>query len=1341
MPSRKVSLLLLCTIAANNTFSYGNILNQDEDNYSPVINFLAIGNRNRKIGEIDLLYPLLERKNNLFLTDIKIKSDNGKSIEYNLGLVYRRNVADKWVLGFYNYFDRRISANNFGVNQWTVGLEALNNYIEGRINVYIPQNKAKIVKRESIELKRDKTKIFAVKKYALEEHAFGGYDLELGVPVFAIFPELNQKFETKFFATRYEFKKKNIGKNSGLVLRVEQPIKIDSLCKRDSELILSFGTNKRDGGKLNNFVGLSLRMSLNRNSSNFKKSGVKKLMMNNVVRDVDIITSSFQESPQVKPVFYKKHEINNIYFVGITSDGEYEGDGSYENPFSVKQLLKLKQSNQFAPNSNSLILPILLDENILTSAELKLLNDTVNECSVTKIENNEPKVLEVEGDKINLENNFPKLIDSQVIINSIQNDYINSEEPNIFQEDEIDNEFFDPSSEEAKDFLDGSLSRVDHEDSTTISPTDMTLTGSSVTALPRALPVGGMTPIAVAGIPPAVSVPVVGVSVVGVPVVGGSVGGGAPAPVGAIPVVPVGGGAVHVPPPPPTVPPPPPAVVIRPAPAGVPPAAGSLLAGIKASGLVKKPVSAIKGVGTGAIAIPPATPPVVPIAGTPIVAGGPPPPPPAAPPVPAVKNVPPPGKLIDLIQGKLARKPAPAVPVVTPSVGPLPAGGGVPASARGAPIVNGGGALIAAPPPPPVVKPVSPAVPPAGDLLAQIQASRLTKKATPAVKGVGVSSVIPPSGSALGITTPVGGPPPPPAVPPPSANIKQAPAGVPNKSLLDHISSAKFGKMPSKPLGSVGIPPNIFHSTAATGIPLPSDPPIGNPFKKSDPVIPAKVPTHPTPHSKSGAPAHKPSSGGSRRNKIDSATPQNIIYIGSNPIGGQPNSGAGSSVSSPIGLANIPVSPNPSAGPEVAPVIESGTKPPPPPLPVIGNVGAAASKLKIKKTGQAAAIATPTGVAGPAGRSDLLENIRRGTRLKSVKDEGRLSSNKLSQDHENYRFTDLSVKEAGKNDNGISGFAGIGLGSSRAEQLLRDKTEQEQDNILYTALMKNDQNLIDELKKSESKYELPEEDEWGDKIFEMKPTFNQARFDKISEAVRQTQERITQGIDFKPKIEVPKITVPKVEVPPIVTIPAVTFPPPSASPTSQPAVNSGPGPNPSVSAPPSISYDALVIPIPPSPPPAVSIPRPVPSKKGADAVPKVKKVREQAELLNADGFTYKNPKQAGRSESDEMKNILGARNASLSGKKLMEKELKALPIEGKLNTLYTAVIDGDENKIQEIIAVGVDKFPKVFDNKENLNKIINAAKATGQTQSGPRAVKINAGIGKLIQEAKDEGIF
>ena len=89
----------------------------------------------------------------------------------------------------------------------------------------------------------------------------------------------------------------------------------------------------------------------------------------------------------------------------------------------------------------------------------------------------------------------------------------------------------------------------------------------------------------------------------------------------------------------------------------------------------------------------------------------------------------------------------------------------------------------------------------------------------------------------------------------------------------------------------------------------------------------------------------------------------------------------------------------------------------------------------------------------------------------------------------------------------------------------------------------------------------------------------------------------------------------------------------------------------------------------------------------------------------------------------------------------MEKELKALPIEGKLNTLYTAVIDGDENKIQEIIAVGVDKFPKVFDNKENLNKIINAAKATGQTQSGPRAVKINAGIGKLIQEAKDEGIF
>ena len=85
----------------------------------------------------------MKKKDNLLILDLKTKIDNSKSKELNLGLVYRYIYNDKAIFGIYNYFDYRKTGNNFNVKGWTGGVEVLSEYLDGRVNFYLPQNKTK----------------------------------------------------------------------------------------------------------------------------------------------------------------------------------------------------------------------------------------------------------------------------------------------------------------------------------------------------------------------------------------------------------------------------------------------------------------------------------------------------------------------------------------------------------------------------------------------------------------------------------------------------------------------------------------------------------------------------------------------------------------------------------------------------------------------------------------------------------------------------------------------------------------------------------------------------------------------------------------------------------------------------------------------------------------------------------------------------------------------------------------------------------------------------------------------------------------------------------------------
>lgn len=403
MNKNKILFFLLSNFFINNSLA----INDDKDNthFTPNIYFSGTGNKSRSIFEIDLMLPLIQSSNNLILSDIKLKNDDKKSYEYNLGLGYRHNFSDQIILGFYNYFDRRVTNNNLHVNQWTAGIELLSNYVDGRFNLYKPHNKKKIIKPASIKFVRDKTRIYGLKKGAVEERALPGYDIEIGFPVFGIVPHLNNKLGTKFYVARYYFHKKGIAKNIGTRLRFEQPIFNDYFNQRNAEVILFGGSSKSNREKWHNFAGISLKMAIGKNSSNFIKKGFRKRMMDNIVRDVDIVTSSYQVNTTFVPVFWDKQLVQNIYFVGDTDNTDYLGDGTYNKPFTKKQFKKLKKSKELIIGDTDIVIPIKLDK------ELKVdeYNELVKECSILNHQQKQLIHLQAESTLFHIEQYFPDL--------------------------------------------------------------------------------------------------------------------------------------------------------------------------------------------------------------------------------------------------------------------------------------------------------------------------------------------------------------------------------------------------------------------------------------------------------------------------------------------------------------------------------------------------------------------------------------------------------------------------------------------------------------------------------------------------------------------------------------------------------------------------------------------------------------------------------------------------------------------------------------------------------------------------------------------------------------------
>lgn len=344
--------------------------------YSSILGLSTTHNQDRNLAEFNLMLPAYQKQEDLFLFDIKLKQDNQKSFESNLGLVYRHNFLDKVVFGLYGYFDRRKTQRNLVANQLTIGLELLSPYLDGRFNIYIPENKKKVLALENKKFVRVKnhTSVYVTQEGAILERPLKGYDVEIGTPLFTLLPKLDERFGTKIFLANYKFSQKNMPKNSGFRVRAEQKIKDDLFSKRQSEVTLHLGSSYTNRHKWNNFVALSFRVALSKDATNSRKSKMQQRMMDMVVRDIDIITRKSNSETKILPVYWEGKKIHDVYFVAEISDDNYVGNGSYEQPFSRKELMRKVGTGEFQKKDTDLIIPIKIEETLREPQYQSLVN-------------------------------------------------------------------------------------------------------------------------------------------------------------------------------------------------------------------------------------------------------------------------------------------------------------------------------------------------------------------------------------------------------------------------------------------------------------------------------------------------------------------------------------------------------------------------------------------------------------------------------------------------------------------------------------------------------------------------------------------------------------------------------------------------------------------------------------------------------------------------------------------------------------------------------------------------------------------------------------------------------
>ena len=285
--------------------------------YTPSAEVSSTFGNARNLFELNYMQPISGNRHHLHIFDLKLKTDNKKSKEINLGLVYRHNVNDNAIWGIYGYFDHRETGNKFSVNAFTAGAEILSKYLDVRTNIYIPQDKRKKIlhnNKQSILIESDS--VYALSGGHKYEYPLQGHDFEIGFPIFGLSNKLNNMLGTRFSVARYNFYSGNTRSAKGVRFRLDQPIGRLWVGSNALDFNLSAQSQKDGMRGRQNSVSLKAKVSFDakKYQNKIKQSPMRYRMMDTVIRDADIVTPEVNDPPMSLSLFNEKRElIRNVH--------------------------------------------------------------------------------------------------------------------------------------------------------------------------------------------------------------------------------------------------------------------------------------------------------------------------------------------------------------------------------------------------------------------------------------------------------------------------------------------------------------------------------------------------------------------------------------------------------------------------------------------------------------------------------------------------------------------------------------------------------------------------------------------------------------------------------------------------------------------------------------------------------------------------------------------------------------------------------------------------------------------------------------------------------------------
>ncbi len=402
-----------------------------------------------------------------------------------------------------------------------------------------------------------------------------------------------------------------------------------------------------------------------------------------------------------------------------------------------------------------------------------------------------------------------------------------------------------------------------------------------------------------------------------------------------------------------------------------------------------------------------------------------------------------------------------------------------------------------------------------------------------------------------------------------------------------------------------------------------------------------------------------------------------------------------------VKASNIPPAPPPP------PVENAGVKasniPPAPPPPPVENAGVKASNIPPAPSSPSV---ESENIRSSSQPESLLESIRR-----RAEERGEKKGSIVSKDHMN----DIGVRDfvysKAEEDREVEGSGVLNAirrrmgeeGEKTPNNVLNAKDKQSQMNILYSAMVDGNAELIESLKVHQTEKETGEFNEWDEPILESAPTFSEEDLELVEKAVMETNARVERG-EHLPSPE-PEIEEAAVKVGSAAEEVSDIPPPPPPPPVEKVSVKKGDIPPPPSAGNAGVQQDAASL---------------------MDAIKGVKLKPAQSRAgsgLNMDGFTHKPT-----AKSDEEIKII-ARRSRISGETL-EDELESMSPQEQINTLYTAIIDDNQQKISDIYYACDEE---VF-TPDAIKKVCDAALKVAATQSGTKKIRIEKSVQTIGKE-------